>query len=67
MRFVKKDNVYLKMCFDVFRDVSSSGHSAIINPPRAPHLGQIFWNLALMSLQVHLKKLEYREKVHFLL
>ncbi len=47
MRFVNKDNVYLKICFDVLVDVSSRA-SAIINLQREPIiLNQIFWNLQL--------------------
>lgn len=36
----------MKFCLDVFGDVSSRTSAAIqlINPPRAPHLGQISWN-----------------------
>ncbi len=38
MQFVNKDNVYLKICFEVFRDVISrvlEGVSTLINPPRS--------------------------------
>ncbi len=55
MRFVNKDKVYFKICFNVFGDVRSIGSAAVqilLHLPRVPDHGQIFWNLllALMSL-----------------
>ncbi len=37
MRFVNEDNIYFKICFKVFRDVSSrvSVAAALMNTPRA--------------------------------
>ncbi len=37
-----KDNVYLKICFDIFGDVSSRTSLA-----EQPYLGHVFWNLSL--------------------
>ncbi len=42
-----KDNVYLKICFDVFGDVSSRTSLA-----EQPYPGQVFWNLPLTLIVV---------------